>query len=137
MTSSEYFKIIIELFHQSREPEYYKPNIKRDRNSSIPRRLDDLTVLFIALNNPNNCNYYTDQPIKFEGSTTKYLDIVIQEENLDNNNFIDVKTDIGWNREGSGKIELNKLKIQKQNERKTNENINPTFNTNVIDWLRC
>jgi hypothetical protein len=100
MTPSEYFKKIIELYHQSREPEYYNPNIKRGRSSSISSRLEDLTALFIALNNPNNCKYYTDQPIKFEGSTTKYPDIVIQEESLEIKNLIDVKTDIGWNREG-------------------------------------
>ena len=100
MTPSEYFKKIVQLYHASREPEYYNPNIKRGRSSSISSRLEDLTALFIALNNPNNCNYYTDQPIKFEGSTTKYPDIVIQEENGKIKNLIDVKTDIGWNREG-------------------------------------
>ena len=100
MTPEEYFKKIIELYHRSREPEYYNPNIKRGRSSTISSKLEDLTALFIALNNPNNCYYYTDQPIKFKGSTTKYPDIVIQNKNGEINNLIDVKTDLGWNREG-------------------------------------
>lgn len=100
MTPTEYFAKIIELYINSREPEFYNPNIKRGRSASISSKLEDLTALFIALNNPNNCSYYTDQPIKFEGSTTKYPDIVIQEKNGEIKNLIDVKTDIGWNREG-------------------------------------
>ena len=104
MTPQEYFKKIIELYQKSREPEYYNPNILRGRSSSISSKLEDLTALFIALNNPCNCNYYTDQPIKFEGSTTKYPDIVIQEANGKIKNLIDVKTDIGWNRDGMFKF---------------------------------
>ena len=100
MTPEEYFRKIIELYHQSRDPKYYNPNIKRGRSSSISSALEDLTALFIALNNPNQCLYFTDQPIKFEGSTTKYPDIVIQNKNGKIQNLIDVKTDIGWNRDG-------------------------------------
>jgi len=100
MPPVEYIKQIIELYHKSRNPEYYNPNIKRGRSSSISSKLEDLTALFIALNNPNNCDYYTDQPIKFEGSTTKYPDIVIQDVQGMIKNLIDVKTDLGWNRQG-------------------------------------
>lgn len=100
MTPEEYFRKIIELYHHSREPKYYNPNIKRGRSSSISSELEDLTALFIALNNPNKCLYFTDQPMTFEGSTTKYPDIVIQNQSGAIKNLIDVKTDIGWNRDG-------------------------------------
>ena len=100
MSPEEYFRKIIELYHQSREPNYYNPNIKRGRSSSISSRLEDLTALFIALNSPKQCSYFTDQPIKFKGSTTKYPDVVIQNKNGNIENLIDVKTDIGWNRSG-------------------------------------
>lgn len=100
MSPEEYFRKIIELYNQSRDPKYYNPNIKRGRSSSISSELEDLTALFIALNNPNQCSYFTDQPIKFEGSTTKYPDIVIQNKDGKIENLIDVKTDIGWNRDG-------------------------------------
>ena len=100
MPPKEYFRKLIELYHQSRDPKYYNPNIYRGRSSSISSELEDLTALFIALNNPHQCNYFADQPIKFEGSTTKYPDIVIQNKDGCIKNLIDVKTDIGWNREG-------------------------------------
>ena len=38
--------------------------------------------------------------MKFEGSSVKYPDIVIQKKNGRIENLIDVKTDIGWNRDG-------------------------------------
>jgi hypothetical protein len=101
MSPKEYFRKIIELYYESRNPKYYNPNIKRGRSSSISSELEDLTALFIALNNPNQCSYFTDQPMKFLGNTTKYPDIVIQEEDTGIiRNLIDVKADIGWNRHG-------------------------------------
>ena len=99
MSPEEYFRKIVELYHQSRDPKYYNPNVKRGRSSSISSELEDLTAFFIALNNPNQCSYFTDQPMKFEGSTTKYPDIVIQNKDEKIKNLIDVKTDIGWNRD--------------------------------------
>ena len=38
--------------------------------------------------------------MRFEGSTTKYPDVVILEENGNINHLIDLKTDTGWNRNG-------------------------------------
>lgn len=102
MTPMEYFRKLIELYFSAREPKFYNPNIYRGRSTSISSELEDLTALFIALNNPNLCNYFTDQPIKFEGSTTKYPDIVIQ-NNDDSGlicNLVDTKADTGWNRDG-------------------------------------
>lgn len=101
MTPEEFFKKLIELYRSAREPKYYNPNIFRGRSFSISSELEDLTALFIALNNPKLCNYFTDQPIKFEGTTTKYPDIVIQNDDSNTiDNLIDTKTDTGWNRDG-------------------------------------
>jgi len=101
MSPNDYFIKIIEAYHKARLPKYYHPDIKRGRSTSISSDLEDLTALWIAFNNPNQCSYFTDQPIKFEGSTTKYPDIVIQNnKTFEIKNLIDVKTDIGWNREG-------------------------------------
>ena len=100
MTPKEYFRKIIELYEKSRIPQFYNPNIQRGRSASISSELEDLTALFIALNNPNQCNYFIDQPMKFLGSTTKYPDIVIQKTDGVIDHLIDVKTDLGWNRNG-------------------------------------
>ena len=102
MSPEEYFRKLIELYFSAREPKFYNPNIYRGRSTSVSSELEDLTALFIALNNPNSCNYFTDQPVKFEGSTTKYPDIVIQtnDEGGIIHNLIDTKADTGWNRDG-------------------------------------
>jgi len=102
MSPEEYFRKLIELYFFAREPKYYNPNIFRGRSSSISSELEDLTALFIALNNPNSCNYFTDQPIKLEGTTTKYPDIVVQNNDISGTieNLVDTKADTGWNREG-------------------------------------
>lgn len=100
MSPDEYFRKLIELYFISREPEYYNPNIFRGRSMSISSELEDLTALFIALNNPNSCNYFTDQPLKFSNAKTKYPDIVIQHENGVIYDLVDMKADTGWNRDG-------------------------------------
>jgi hypothetical protein len=100
MTPKEYFRKIIELYEKSKIPQFYNPNIQRGRSASISSELEDLTALFIALNNPNQCKYFIDQPMKFLGSTTKYPDIVIQKTGGVIDHLIDVKTDFGWNRNG-------------------------------------
>ena len=100
MSPEEYFRKINELYRNARKPKFYNPNIKRGRSSSISSELEDLTALFISLNNPNRCDYFTDQPMKFSGSTPKYPDIVIQNSNGLIKNIIDVKADIGWDRSG-------------------------------------
>ena len=100
MSPGEFFRKLIELYFESREPKYYNPNIFRGRSSSVSSALEDLAALFISLNNPNSCNYYTDQPIKFSGSSTKYPDIVIKHEDGAIHDLIDMKADTGWNRDG-------------------------------------
>jgi hypothetical protein len=100
MSPNEFFRKLIELYFNSRDPKYYNPNILRGRSSAISSDLEDLMALFLALNNPNPCKYFTDQPIRFNGSTTKYPDIVIQEANNSINHLVDMKADTGWNRDG-------------------------------------
>ncbi len=100
MSPEEYFRKIIELYIGSREPRFYNPNILRGRSASISSDVEDLTALFIALNNPNQCSYFTDQAMKFGEGPAKYPDVVIQNQNGLIKNLIDVKTDIGWDRDG-------------------------------------
>ncbi|GBE15193.1 hypothetical protein BMS3Abin14_01247 [bacterium BMS3Abin14] len=104
MPPKEYFRKLIELYSESRETKYYNPNIFRGRSSSISSQLEDLTALFIALNNPDHCTYYIDQPVRFGSSKTRYPDIVIQNGDKTIENLIDVKADIGWNRDGMYKF---------------------------------
>ena len=100
MSPEEYFRKLIELYFNSREPKYYNPNIFRGRSTSISSELEDLTAFFLALNNPNSCDYFADQPMKFYGNKTKYPDIVIQHEDKIIYDLVDMKADTGWNRDG-------------------------------------
>ncbi len=100
MSPKEYFGKVIELYHNSRKPKFYNPRIRRGRSSSISSDLEDLTAFFLALNIHRNCTFYTDQPMRFEGSKPKYPDIVIQESGGKIAHLVDVKTDLGWNRDG-------------------------------------
>ena len=105
-----YFRKIVKLYQNARLPKFLKMDgdtetVCRGRSSSISSSLEDLTALFIAKNNPNFCRYFVDQPIKFPGyKHHKYPDIVIQDMGPKNNgeikHLIDVKTDMGWNRNG-------------------------------------
>lgn len=97
----EYFRKIIELYINAREPKFYNPNILRWRSISISSELEDLTALFLALNNNNDCFYYTDQHIKVEFASNKYLDILVFNK-IDSfvSHLVDVKTDIWWDRKG-------------------------------------
>jgi len=100
MSPKEYFGKVIELYHSSRKPKFYNPRIKRGRSSSISSDLEDLTAFFLALNIHRECTLYTDQPMRFEGYKLKYPDIVIQEKNDEIAHLVDVKTDLGWKRDG-------------------------------------
>jgi hypothetical protein len=100
MTPEEYFRKIIELYRQSRKPSFNNANIFRGRSASISSRVEDLTALFIALNNPEQCNYFVDQAIKSKGGPNKYPDIVILKKSGQIKHFLDIKTDMGWNRRG-------------------------------------
>jgi hypothetical protein len=101
MTPEQYIRTIIEQYHIARLPVFYSPNIKRGRSASISAELEDLTALFIALNNPVQCLYHTDQPVslKIDGkSKTYYPDVLIVDSNHIIKDMVDVKTDIGWQR---------------------------------------
>lgn len=103
MTPENYFKKIIEMYHNARNPKLPmpNPNIHRGRSSSISSEVEDLTAYFIAYNAPNKkCDYFIDQPMKFAKGKTYYPDIAIQNDKGEIENLIDVKIDLGWNRSG-------------------------------------
>lgn len=100
MTPHDFFVKIIELYQNARKPTCNSLNIYRGRSASISNNVEDLTALFIALNNPNDCKYFIDQPMQFQNSSYKYPDIVIQNTDGLIYDLVDVKTDIGWNRNG-------------------------------------
>lgn len=101
MMPAEFFEKLIGLYREARKSKFCNPNIFRGRSASISSSLEDLFADFFAKNNPNQCTYYIDQPMKFAGEENhKYSDIVIQNQDDVIEHLIDMKADIGWNRHG-------------------------------------
>lgn len=101
MTPTDFFKELIKLYSEAGESKFPNANVFRGRKASISSSIEDLFADFIAKNNPNQCTYYIDQPIKFEGEKfPKYPDIVIQNTDRSIEHLIDMKADLGWNRDG-------------------------------------
>ena len=107
MTPEIFFEKLIKLYSDSRESIFPAENIYRGRNVSISGYLEDLFAKFIATNNPKKeFDYLIDQPMSFPSSNldkqvTKYPDIVIQsQQDGVITHLIDMKTDLGWNRNG-------------------------------------
>ncbi len=105
MTPDEFFRKIVELYFQSRITKFYSPRIKRGRSASISSDLEDLTAFFLQQNLSRERSFFVDQPMRFgrrpNGKIqTRYPDIVIQENDGEIAHLVDVKTDMGWNRNG-------------------------------------
>ncbi|HDY7910619.1 TPA: hypothetical protein RQK48_004233 [Vibrio vulnificus] len=101
MSPEEYFKQLINLYQEARNPRFYNPNILRGRSKSVSSDMEDLTALFLALNLSRHAMFYTDQPVKFTGQRqSKYPDILIHESSGQIKHLVDTKTDMGWNRNG-------------------------------------
>lgn len=97
MSPEDFFSEVIDIYQQAKEQNHEKLNIFRGRSASVSSEIEDLIARFLSLNLPSNYKYFVDQPMKFEGFTTKYPDIVIQDS--DNGligNLIDVKNDLGF-----------------------------------------
>ena len=97
MTPEEFYRQLISLYRQAREPVFYHPSLARGRSHSISSQAEDLFGLFLAMNTPRRCKFYIDQAMQF-GEKKYYPDVVIQETSGTIYDLVDLKTDIGWSR---------------------------------------
>jgi len=138
MTPELFFEKLINLYVEARKVKFPKDNIVRGRNAVISAHLEDLLAFFIASNNPKNCNYFTDQAIRF-GKNTFYPDVVIQKKCKGIDHLVDVKADIGWNRKGmlnfckdwDKRIELVKGQKTSFKDRANDEKLDGVFSQNL------
>ena len=101
MTPNDFFRELIKLYADAGLSKFPNKSVFRGRNAYISSSLEDLFADFLAKNNPNQCTYYIDQPMSFSGEkNTKYPDIVIQNPDGVIEHLIDMKADLGWNRNG-------------------------------------
>jgi hypothetical protein len=94
--SKKFVSKLISRYHEARKPIFEHSNIQRGRSRSISGEAEDLLAFFIAENLNRNYKYFIDQPL-----TTRrikiYPDILILNR-MKCHNLIDVKMDLGWNR---------------------------------------
>jgi hypothetical protein len=97
MRPEDFFKELIRLYRKAKKQKYSELNIFRGRSISVSGEVEDLFAKFIAENTSKRHLYFVDQPMKFEGHSTKYPDIVIQDDEGGLiRNLIDIKLDLGW-----------------------------------------
>lgn len=94
----DFINEICNLYTKAREFTYEKnlKNIERGRNHPISSRAEDLFTLILSNNLSKKLSYRIDQPMTVAGKTI-YPDIAIIENDVVLN-FIELKLDIGWNR---------------------------------------
>lgn len=100
MTSAQFTEKVIELYNNARYSSYYHPRIRRGRSHTISAQVEDLLAAFIGFNLVQDYDILVDQPISIAGAKKQlYPDIIIAEQGV-LRSFIDVKMDLGWNRDG-------------------------------------
>jgi len=98
MSSEEFMRKVVELYIEARFPRFYHPKIKRGRSHVIPGQVEDLLAAFFAFNLVSDYEYFVDQAIT-TGKTALYPDVAIaKDKKIDN--IVDIKMDLGWNRDG-------------------------------------
>jgi len=121
MTSLQFTEKVIELYTRARHSSFYHPKIRRGRSHTISAQVEDLLAAFLGFNLLKDFDIYVDQPITVEGIKKQlYPDIILSEQGI-LKSFIDVKMDLGWNRDGFIKFCQDKDKeIDKTLSRKYN-----------------
>ncbi|MHA3048548.1 hypothetical protein [Acinetobacter sp. ANC 4639] len=100
MKPQEFFSQLVDLYKQQQNSKKIAENIFRGRSRSISSAAEDLVAQFISKNIKRHCIYYVDQPLQFGASNiVKYPDIFILENDKTISHLIDIKLDVGWNRD--------------------------------------
>ncbi|PVZ89428.1 hypothetical protein C9426_03940 [Serratia sp. S1B] len=100
MQLQAFFSQLVDLYKQQQNSKKIAENIFRGRSRSISSAAEDLVAQFISKNIKRQCTYYIDQPLQFGASNiVKYPDIFILENDKTISHLIDIKLDVGWNRD--------------------------------------
>lgn len=99
MKERDFVKKIIELYRSARISKFPDPKIRRGRSHSISSFAEDLFAKYL-IGKIKADFIYVDQPISIRGSKAQsYPDIVVV-KNSKLIAFCDLKTDLGFNRDG-------------------------------------
>lgn len=98
ITPESFVLEVIELYKQARKTKVNNSRITRGRSHSISSYTEDLFAAFLA-ENLGKYHYFIDQPITIEGKKNViYPDVAIVDENNKIVNLLDLKMDLGFNR---------------------------------------
>ena len=76
-------------------------NVTRARARSVSSDLEELVAAYVATNSKNKLHIYVDQPVSTGEGNVAYPDLVVLDLNSKKViSIVDVKTDIGWKRDG-------------------------------------
>lgn len=101
MTPDEFGSTFVDLYRRARKLSVPCQNITRARARSVSSDLEELVAAYICANSKNSLHIYVDQPVSIGDGKVAYPDLVILD--LDSKtviSIVDVKTDIGWKRDG-------------------------------------
>lgn len=101
MTPENFVQRFIGLYRRARELSVLSPAVTRARSRSVSSDLEELVAAYVAANSARNLHIYVDQPVSLGARKVAYPDLVVLDVATQTViAIIDVKTDIGWKRDG-------------------------------------
>ena len=101
MTPADFASGFVDLYRRARELSVPSAKVTRARARTVSSGLEELVAAYIASNSVRNVHIYVDQPVGTGGGRVSYPDLVVLDLTTQNVvALVDVKTDIGWQREG-------------------------------------
>lgn len=101
MTPDDFALGFVNLYRRARELSVPCQSVTRARARSVSSDLEELVAAYIAANSKNELHIYVDQPVSIGEGKVAYPDLVVLDVNSRTViSIVDVKTDIGWKRDG-------------------------------------
>lgn len=123
MILSDLLEEIHNQYVLARSPIFKAKGIDRGRSRTISGVSEDLFAYYLRLALDNNkLHFFVDQPLSIDNKKTFYPDVIISKDLGDNTYeilyMVDMKTDIGYHRNISGKKKEHSSYLDKANELK-------------------
>lgn len=101
MTPEEFAARFVDLYRCARELTVPSSKVTRARSRSVSSDLEELVAVYVAESATRDLHIYVDQPVSLGEGKVAYPDLVILDLTTQTViAIIDVKTDIGWKRDG-------------------------------------
>ena len=98
-TPERFVETVVELYESARDTTFAHKRVRRGYSHPISGKLEDLMAAYLATKDQAERMFYVDQEIRYAGKAHR-PDIVVVNTDGVIENFVDLKTDPGWNRNG-------------------------------------